>query len=163
MTLMKRKALALVLIIVIALTVASWLVYSKIAELESQNRELQEQLKELQEQIESVKITEFEWESGFNYLGALTLVNVANVTVQNSGAKNISGVTLTVRLVYNGSELGYSKGFTEKIAALHAGESLEISGWVRSGLGNRPNGTECISTLMWGKVVLDERTETILW
>jgi heme/copper-type cytochrome/quinol oxidase subunit 2 len=160
---MKRKALALILIIVTALSVASWLVYSKINELESQNRELQEQLKELQEQIESVKITEFEWEAGFNYLGALTLLNVANITVQNNGAKNISGVTLTVRLFYNGSELGYSEGFTEKIDILHAGESLEISGWVSSGLGNRPNGTECISTLTWGKVVLDERTETIMW
>ncbi len=75
--LMKRKALALILIIVIALSIATWLVYNKISELESQNSELQEQLRELQEQIESVKITEFEWESGFNYLGALTLVNIA--------------------------------------------------------------------------------------
>jgi heme/copper-type cytochrome/quinol oxidase subunit 2 len=162
-TLVKRRALALILIIVIALSVASWLVYSKISELQAENRELREQLKELQEQIESVKITGFEWESGFNYVGALILVNVANVTVLNNDAKNMSGVTLTVRLVYNGTDLGYSEGFTEKIDLLHAGESLEISGWVSSGLGNRPNGTECISTLKWGKVVLDERTETIMW
>lgn len=160
---MKTKLLALVLIIVIALMVASLLVYSKISELESQNRELKEQLKEFQEQIESVKITEFEWESGFNCIGGLVLINIANVTVQNSGAKNISGLTLTVRVVYNGSELGYSSGFIEKIDMLHAGESLEISRGVFSAVGNRPNGTECISTLMWGKVVLDERTETIMW
>jgi hypothetical protein len=160
---MKRKLVALVLMLVIALMVASLLVYSKISELESQNRELREQLKELQEQIESVKITQFEWESGFRCIGGLTLVNMANVTVQNNGAKNISGVTLTVRVVYNGSKLRYSSGFTEKIDMLHSGESLEISRGVFSVVGNRPNGTECISTLMWGEVVLDERIETIMW
>jgi hypothetical protein len=159
----RKIVLSVFLIAIIALALASWLVYNKISELEIQNRELQEQLRELQKQIESVKITEFEWESGFYYLGSLTLVNVANVKVQNSGANNISGVTLSVRLVYNGTELYKSEGFTEKIDMLHAGETLEISGWVRSYLGARPNGTECVSTLTWGKVVLDERTEKIVW
>ena len=70
---------------------------------------------------------------------------------------------MSVRLVFNGTELGYSEGFTERIDTLHAGESLEISRWVRSGLGNRPNRTECVSTLMWGEVVLDERADAIVW
>lgn len=93
----------------------------------------------------------------------MTFVNVAAVKVQNNGFNNISGLTLSVGMVYNGSELGHSKGFTEQIDTLHAGESLEISGWVSSVLNNRPNGTQCVSTLLWGKVVLDERTEEIVW
>lgn len=57
MTIVKRKALALLLIIVIALSVATWLVYNQISELqnqiseqEAQNSDLHEQISELQEQ-----------------------------------------------------------------------------------------------------------------
>jgi cell division protein FtsL len=53
----KRKAIALILIIVIALSVASWLVYNQISELQNQiselnaqNGDLHEQISELQEQ-----------------------------------------------------------------------------------------------------------------
>jgi regulator of replication initiation timing len=46
----KRKALAFILIMVIALSVASWLVYDQISELQNQVSELQVQNDELQEQ-----------------------------------------------------------------------------------------------------------------
>jgi hypothetical protein len=146
----KRKALAIFLVATIALSIAAWVIYNQISE--------------LQNLIKNVKIAEFEWESGFNPIVGLTLGNRVNVTVQNSGSDDISGLTLAVKLVYNGTELETSKGFTEQIDTLRAGESLEISGWIYYYLSNWGlNGAECISTLMWGKVVLDEQTKLIVW
>ena len=82
---MKRKAVAIILIAVIALALVSWLVYNQfsalqnqISELQAQNGELQDQNTDLQEQISElqnilaelqnkldvardVKITAFKW------------------------------------------------------------------------------------------------------
>jgi hypothetical protein len=51
----KRKALALILIIVIALSVASWLVYNQVSELQNQIGELQAQKSNLHEQISELQ------------------------------------------------------------------------------------------------------------
>jgi cell division protein FtsB len=62
-TLMKRKALAFILIIVIALSVVAWLVHNQISDLQSQidelqtkNSELQEQNSDLQEQVGELEL-----------------------------------------------------------------------------------------------------------
>jgi len=109
----------------------------------------------------SVKITEFEWESGFNPIVGLTLGNRVNVTIENSGAKDVSGLALSVRLVRNGTEL--SEGFTKQIDTLRAGESMEISDTLLYSLDSTSNPAECVSTLMWGNVALDEQTKVIVW
>jgi hypothetical protein len=145
---LKRKALALILIATIALSIGTWVIFNRISE--------------IQNLIKNVKIAEFEWERGY-YFGGLSFENEVNVTVQNSGANDVSGLTLAVRLIYNGTELGHSTNFTKQIDTLHAGESLKIRGTIYSVLGNRPNGTECVSTLMWGKVILDKQTKVIDW
>jgi len=46
---------------------------------------------------------------------------------------------------------------------LHAGERLELSDWVYSGLSSRNIGTVCVSTLMKGNAILDVRTDAIVW
>ena len=93
----------------------------------------------------------------------MTLVNTVDIEVRNTGSSDISGLTLSVKLVYNGTELDFYQGFTEQIELLKSGEKLEISKWVLSYLGKRPKGTECVSTLMMGEVILDERIDSIIW
>jgi hypothetical protein len=93
----------------------------------------------------------------------LTLINRVNVTVQNFGSNDVSGLTVTVELVYNGTELWGSEGFTKQVDVLRAGERLEISDWVYSGLSSRNIGTVCVSTLMKGNAILDLRTDAIVW
>ena len=195
--LMKRKALAFVLVIVIVLSGASWLVYNEVSELQNQITQLQEQNSDLQNQIEElqaqnsklqdqndgledqiselqnqksglqdklrellgvpVKITAFDWIEGFNPYVSLTFVNEVKVTVENYGIAEISGITLTVKLVNNGTLLSNSQPFVTRIDALQAGESREISGKIYwAALSTTP--TYCVSTLTFDDVVLDEWT-----
>jgi type II secretory pathway pseudopilin PulG len=184
----KKIVASAILIAIIAASIATWFVHTQISELQSQNRDLQNQINELQEQsqelqdqnkdlqdkndalqkqiselqkqvIGNVKITGFEWVSGFNPIVGITLGNDVKVTVKNMGVNDVSGLTLTVRLMLkeNRIELAYSRGFSEQIDVLHAGESREISHMVYYSLANMPtNVTECVSTLTLGDFVLDE-------
>ena len=146
---MKTKALALVLILIVCFSISIWFFYH--------------QFGKPQEPVIDAEIEEFEWVSGFTPYIGLTLVNTVNIAVRNTGSSDISGLVLSVKLVYNGTELDFSQGFTEQIELLKSGEKLEISKWVFSYLGKRPNGTECVSTLMLDGVILDERTDSIIW
>ena len=133
-------------------------------ELQDQNRQIGQLLEQLVEDYNSpVEIIAFQWEDGFNPYGGVTLANRVNVTVQNKGADDVSGLTLVVRLVYNGTELNTYTGFTKQIDILHTGESLKISDTVFHVVGYTPSGTECVGTLMLGGFVLDEQTDTIVW
>jgi hypothetical protein len=167
---MKRKALALILIIVIALSVASWLVYNQISdlqnqigELRTQNDELEDQIGKLQNQnsllqdrlIETYRASPVHIISvkmiGWTPIGGLTIGSRVNVTVQNNGSADISGLTLTVRLVNNNTEIG--RGYAQQIDWLRAGMSREFSGNIFYGLGS---SFEIESRVKLGDVVLDE-------
>ena len=146
---LKRNALALVLILIVCFSIVIWFFYY--------------QFDKPQKPVLDAEIEEFEWVSGFTPYIGLTLVNTVNLAVKNTGSSDISGLVLSVKLVYNGTELEFSQGFTEQIELLKSGEKLEISKWVLSYLGKRPKGTECASTLMMGEVILDERIDSIIW
>ena len=146
---MKRNALALVLILTVCFSIVIWSFYHH--------------YDKQPEVVVDAEIEELEWVSGFTPYIGLTLVNTVNIAVKNSGSSDISGLILSVKLVYNGTELEFSQGFTEQIELLKSGEKLELSKWVLSYLGRRPKGTECVSTLMMGEVILDERIDSIIW
>jgi hypothetical protein len=66
----KKIAASAVIIVIVAASIAAWLVNNQISELQSQNSDLQKQLNELQEQlrnlknsIEGVRILAFDWTS----------------------------------------------------------------------------------------------------
>jgi len=131
------------------------------SELKNQTSALQTQISELQNQLNSygipfVEITSFEWISGFDPYVGLTLRNRVNIIIQNEGDKDINGLALTVKLMYNGTQPYGTWGFTEQIQTLHSGESREISNWVYHSLSD-PRNMMCVGTLMKGDVVLDER------
>jgi predicted PurR-regulated permease PerM len=166
----KRTALAFILILVIALSAATWLVHTQISELqnrigelEDQNNALQTQVSELQNQnsvlqdklnktyeASPVHITSVK-KIGWAPLGGLTIASKVNVTVQNYGFTDLSGLTLTVRLVDNNTEVG--NGYVQRIDRLRAGESREFSGNIFYGLGS---SFEIESRVKVGDVVLDE-------
>ena len=137
------------------------LLQNQTSELKNQTSALQTQISELQNQLNNygipfVKITSFEWISGFDPYVGVALRNRVYITVKNEGDKDVSGLVLTVKLMYNGTQLSDTLGFTENIESLHSGESREISNWVYHAMSDRQE-LVCMGTLMKGDVVLDER------
>jgi cell division protein FtsB len=144
---MKRKALAIVLITIVALSVTAWFFYSQISELQNQigelqaqnsalqeqNSDLQEQNSDLQNQTDElqnqlielqnkidisaardVKITDFEWKGGWYSLGQVNFFHNFVVTVRNMGDNNVSGLTLSIKLLsgeLNATITGYTTQF----------------------------------------------------
>jgi hypothetical protein len=136
---MKRRTLAIVLITVIALPIVACIAYYQI-------------------NAPNVKITAFNWIRGFNPYAGLTFINEVKVTVENHGINEISGITLTVKLLNNGTEIDNYIAFVTQIETLHAGESREISGNIFWGLLST-KVTHRVCTLKLGDIVLDEWTE----
>jgi TolA-binding protein len=136
-------------------------------DLQEQNTDLQEQLSELQNQLSElqnktgvapdVKITAFKWLGGFNPIVGVTLSHPVNVTIQNTGSNDVSGLSLTVKLLYIDTQTEVGQGFAKQIDIIHAGEILEISGSIFATLGSfSKDSAECVMTLRCGDIVLDE-------
>jgi hypothetical protein len=174
---MKRKALAVILIIFIALSVASWLVYNQIgklqnqvSELQAQNDELQEQnsdlqdlinnqIRELQEQFNEsyksspVRIVAVNYFGGFIPVVGGIIASEVNVTVLNNYISALSGLTLTTRFLDStGNESGLP--ITYQIDELQAGESREIDAWVYWSLNK--SHTTLVVTLKLAGIVIDQ-------
>ena len=143
----KRKVLAIVLITVVALSIAAWVVYSQIC---------------VKSQTNNVKITAVENIGGFNPVVGLLIASQVNVTVRNNGITPVSNLTLTIRLIHNstGEEIGIPDN--EQIDTLQVDESREIRGWyywsLQEGFNDAAGNRDAILvvTLKLGDVVLDE-------
>lgn len=143
----KRKVLAIILVTVIALSIAAWFVHNQISELQGQNSDLQHQINELQDQnrdlqdknnelqeqldllqkwiddAPEVLITEFSSQYGWwNPVGVAVAV-IFNITISNTGISDVEGLTLEVTRL-NFDEDPYN--ITRKLGILHAGETTEI-------------------------------------
>ena len=194
MKLMKRKALAFILIIVIVLSSSSWLVYNQfielqnqIAELQAKNSDLEGQIGEIQNQLNEtqnqvseqqtnlrdmtyelalerplkVLITNFTWVGDFNPMVGLTISHTIKVTVRNNDDVDVSGLTLTVRLLKKGTliEVKDSTAFPIQIDQLKMGESREVRSGILATLGSfSVDSAVCAVTLSVRGVVLDEET-----
>jgi hypothetical protein len=152
---MKRKTLAIILIAVMVLSLATWVIYNQISnlqsqiielqvqndELQAQNNELQEQndklqgqntvlqyqVSELQEQqIQNpIRITAVNYIGGFFPYIGLVISSDVNVTVLNNHTYPVSGLTLTTRFLESTGEESGGP-LTYEIDELQAGESREI-------------------------------------
>jgi hypothetical protein len=96
------------------------------------------------------------------------LENQIEVTVQNQGKYNESGLNLTLNVSLqwiNGELEAYSQNFTSSFNEIHAGESKEIQGYIRYPVGYNPNGspnaTMLVGQLWIGNVLLDEEEQVI--
>jgi FtsZ-binding cell division protein ZapB len=179
---MKRTALAIVLITVIVLSIATWFVHSKISELQNQiselqaqnselydqnrdlqdkNNELQEQLNELQKQIDDaakVMITEFSSLRGWwNPVGATMAVDL-DITILNTGINDVEGLTLEIKRL-NFDEDPFNRTIT--LGIFHAGETIEIQESIIVSMDRYFDefyNSVFAATLKLGEVVLHVRT-----
>ena len=160
---------------------------TQISELQDQNNDLQAQIYDIQGQLNEsqnqiteqqrslrditydlalerplrVLITKFEWVGDFNPIVGLAIGYSVKVTVQNTDVIDVSGLTLTVRLLSKGTiiEVKDSRGFSTGIDQLKAGESREISGQILAALGSfTTDSAVCAVRLSVRDIVLDEGT-----
>jgi len=176
----KRKILVIVTVTVVSLLVTAVFVYSQISELQNQisklqaqNKELQDQTSELEDQVATlqaqnsglqdkldekcgvspVQITGTE-RVGWYPIGGVTIASAVIVTVWNNGSTDISGLTLTVRLLSGNNEVNaIGRGFVTQIDGLRAGESREFSGTISYRIDS---AFMVESTITLGDVFLDE-------
>jgi len=142
----------ILLVLTITFSIASWIIHS--------------QLHQPQDLTNKIRISNLYWRSGIDSAPGwegIILRNLVNVTIQNSGSNHVSNLTLTVKVVYNGGEVIHSEGISKNIDLLGAGESLKISEYVYSYVAFRPEGAECVSTLLQGNTILDNRTDPKTW
>jgi hypothetical protein len=159
----KKIAASAVIIVIVAASIAAWLVNNKISELQSQNSDLQKQVNELQDQnrklqeqlrnlensIEGVRILAFEWTSGWGPgAGGLQWGRAFNIILQNLGNSGVEGLSVHVKLFVNDVEVVCSEtglygpgiiGYTAEYpngfdGKLNASETREIRGAFVSGL-----------------------------
>jgi hypothetical protein len=154
---MKRKALAIVLITVVALSIAVWVVYNQIS-------------------APNVKITAFSMDKGWENLGGLLLTCEFNITLRNMGLNDVDGLKLLVQMFVNDTEVEvvnhwwgcvFSNGSINDI--LRTGEVREVKGELLYSLhvggaintiGGHPIGASYVVKVMLGAIVLDERWAT---
>ena len=136
---MKRKALVIVLVAVVVVSVATYIIG------------LQRELSELQSLIDDakkVRITDFSSEYGWMYMGGMTGFIDFNISISNTGVNDVEGLTLEVRTVDN------AHNSTRRLDVIRAGETVELQdGFVYgypSGMGD-----SYMATLKLGGIVLD--------
>ena len=126
-------------------------IQSQFGELQSQNGELENRITEQETQLDKytnlVKITNVIIESGFNPYIALTLINRANVTIENFGVNDVEGLTLTIE------HSSPSEGEPYSLEILRSGEKREINCNLFSVVGT--TGWVIVS-LKLDEVIIDE-------
>jgi predicted RNase H-like nuclease (RuvC/YqgF family) len=143
----------------------------QLSELQNQKTELQDQLSELQNQLSElqnktdiardVKITDFEWIGGYHHLGQVNLFQNFKVTIENMGDNNVSGLTLSVKLLSVGTNAEIDE-YTKQIDIVRAGQIVEISGFVSVGvIGSYAHTAVGVITLSLGDVLLDQWTRNL--
>jgi len=145
----------------------------QISEIQDHLNETQNQISEQQENLRdityelalsrplNVLITKFNWVGDFNPFGGMTMSYPVKVTVRNNDVVDVSGLTLSVRLLIKGTLIGVkdSYGFPIQIDELKAGESQEISGGILATLGSfSTDSAVCAVRLSVRDIVLDEGT-----
>jgi regulator of replication initiation timing len=136
--------------------------HEQVSELQDQNTELQNQTSELKKQLNdlqnqtyrglNVEITAFEWIGGYHHLGQVNLFQNFKVTIENMGNNNVSGLSLSVKLLSVGTN-----AYTKQIDIIRAGQIVEISGFVSVGdIGSYAHTAVGVITLSLGDVLLDQ-------
>lgn len=175
----QKITLSTVFIAIIALALATWAVYNQMSDLQNQidklqaeNKELQDQNSELQNQLielenminitRDVKITDFEWIGGYHSLGQVNLFQNFKVTIQNMGNKNVSGLTVSVKLLMAVYTKDQIDEYTKQINITRAGQIVEVYGdvWVGN-IGSEAHSAVGEVTLTLGDVLLDHWTRNL--
>ena len=166
---MKRKVLAIILVTVIALSIAAWFVHNQISELQNQIGQLQAQNSDLQDQIRELLSGNYTRVNiriiavnigGDSPIGGLHIHSQVNVTVRNNHAYAVRGLILTTKLVDDSTGDVSGLPYDTHIDAIQAGESREIGTLVAWNL-YKGNST-CVVTLKLSDFLLDEWNEPFI-
>jgi FtsZ-binding cell division protein ZapB len=176
----KKLTASAVIIVIVAASIAAWLVHTQISELQIQNGDLQEQVNELQDQNRDLQdkndelqeqldllqkrvdfspevlITKFSSKDGWWNPVGVTLALDPNITIENTGISDIDGLTLEIKR-RNLDEDPYN--ITKRLDILHAGESTEIYDSIFTGIQfftAEFRNRSFVAILKLGDVVLDE-------
>jgi len=151
--LMKRKALAIILIVIVV-SIAALLVHNHISELQRQLNELQKPI----DNARKLKITEFWSPMGWWNPVGVTMAVDFNITIFNTGIEDVEGVVLEIKTV-NYTEDPLIR--TRAIGIIDAGETIEIRESIFIGLQSYLDefyNSSFVATLKLGNVVLDNST-----
>jgi hypothetical protein len=118
----------------------------------------------------NVKITNFSIDKQWLYLGGLTFDCKFNLTMENRGASNITGLELKVKLFNNGSEIQVGNYFVcasengTIIESLHVGEVRSCDGTILCNVGDAAYGTNLssnettiVAQVILNSTILDEK------
>jgi hypothetical protein len=147
-TLMKRKALAFILIIVIALSAATWLVYNQISELQNQKN------------APKAKIIAFTADMSWRGPVVGVIMDITfNVTVQNIGTNDINGANITVERITADNDSSICSYYTENLTVLHPRETYQAEAFIFTDVSHfyEVTGSNFIASLKLNDTVLDER------
>jgi hypothetical protein len=118
----------------------------------------------------NVEITNFSINKQWLYLGGLTFDCKFNLTIENKGTSNITGLELKVKLFNNDSEIQVGNYFVcasendTIIESLHVGEVRSCDGTILCNVGDTAyqtnlasNETSIIAQVIFNNAILDEK------
>lgn len=157
----KRKALAIVLIAIVALSLATWFIYSQI-------RELQNQIDELQAHHRNVDVARIVTVSNNTQWGnpvGMAMESWFTVTVRNDGSNTIEGLTLNLTISGVSDEI-YDWWTSAPIGTIQSGKTSEAQISIillNNGYENIDNvvGHNAVIQLILNDKILDTSTLTL--
>ena len=147
---MRRKALAIFLILIFASIVAAWFFLPQTNDNPLQTKDTLQ-----------AKITEFTMDRLQNGpLVGVTYGILFNVTVQNVGSTNVTGATVLVERIANDNETTAICSYDiQNVTVLHPGETQIVTACILVNLDNlgKVGGSNFLAALSVNGTVLDER------
>jgi hypothetical protein len=146
----------------IALQTQNNTLQKQITELQLQNRERQDRLSDLTYQLAlerhlRVEITDAYCNRGWSPLGGLTVSHPANITILNSDAVPLFGLTATFRFINRDSGVLIGQEGVSKVDRVDVGERRVIMGYAYTVVGpGIDDNTVCKITLSKSDRILDE-------
>ena len=146
---MKRSIIALSLITIIVLSAAAWFIHNQL------QKPLNPSLK--------VKITNFAVDDQWNYLSGVSFDCRFNLTLENIGLDNVTGLVLKVK-VFNYTEVDVGNYFFDAYEngtikePLRAGEIRDFEGKLLSHTPLDVRANNVVAIVLLDNTVLDERT-----
>lgn len=152
---MNKKATAISIMIILALSVAALLVQNQINQLQNQIDEIKAKNNELQSQINASKTKITQFLANQSYGGGFMNCDF-DIKIQNLGAADVNNVLLEV-LALNTARAEV-KRYNQYLGTLHSGEEREVIGHIYMYVFLIPQHFQLQAMLEWNGMVLDEQT-----
>jgi hypothetical protein len=146
----KKIAASAVIIVIVAASIAAWLINIQLSELQRQKKI---------EDAQKVCITRLSSPTGWMCMGGMLGFIELNVTISNTGVSDVERLMLEMKMLGRDKDpyhAGFPTNSTIKLDILHAGETTEIQHYFRYGW-EEGIGCSYSATLKLDEIVLDIR------